>query len=330
VSALAAALKPRPETPGAGGSLAELVAANEALLGRWAPGHRDAFLRPRPVAGKAAAAPPLAYLLAALGRRDAAVAVQNCLIPRFGSQELAYLFYYHAPFLKNGKRAMRPYPFVPFSEGEVTRLLPETSREEWEHERRYDLPRRTVPAADCVAANEEAARLLWEASRSGRVELSPASVDLLEEKVGAPLAAASKAKLEALATKDIPFGYLATLERRDAARIVDRLSNRDLALASVGDKKHVELLHAAMSSGRRRDFDEELEIAEQRIERGEAGTEAAAAMKIELLGKMKEYAEDLKRERAVLATGPEPSRSGGAAGGAQPSGSAPRPAGRRG
>jgi len=60
-----------------------------------------------------------------------------------------------------------------------------------------------------------------------------------------------------------------------------------------------------MGTGRRRDFDEELEIAESRLERGEASPESAAAMKLELLGRMQEIAEDLKRERAAIAAGPD-------------------------
>jgi hypothetical protein len=304
---LASSLRPALETPGGGANaLSPLLVVNEALLERWAPNNREAFLRPRSFPGSArpTCAPPLAALLRVMGKRDAGLALQNCILARYSAQGLPYLFYYLAPVAKNGQRAMRPLPFVPFRDADVVRLLPEAAREEWAHERRYDLPRRAVSLDDCVAANEEATRLLWDACRAGKIELSPGSHDLLEERVGKPLAAAAEAELEMLAAKDIPFGFLATLEKRDANRIVDRISNKDLALAAAGDRRHIELLHSAMGFGRRRDFDEELEIVESRIARGEASPSVAAEMKRALLRRMQEYAEDLTRERAAFAAGP--------------------------
>jgi hypothetical protein len=225
--------------------------------------------------------------------------MQNCIIPSLGSKELAYLFYYRASSVRDGKRETRPYPIAPFREEDVTRLLPAAAREEWDYERGRGLPRHAASMAECVAAGEAAAGLIWDAVRKGKIELSPVSRELLETSVGARLAAAARGRLESLAARDVPFGFLASLSRRDARRIVDKLSNRELALASVGDRRHVELLRSAMSRGRQRDFGEELAIAEARIERGEASPEAASAMKLSLLERMKEYAEALRREDAT-------------------------------
>lgn len=301
LATLAAALKDRPERAAGDGELAAALALNEALSRLWGPAIRDPFLRPRTPAGceRKAAAPPLAGLLACLGPRDAAIAAQNCLVPEYGVKELPYLFYYHAPYERNGKRAMRPVPLAPMRDADVLRLLPAAAREDWEQERRFDLPQRTQTASNCVAANDAAARLLWDAARSGKIELSPASQDLLERVVGKPLEAASRARLEALVAKDLPFGLLATLDRRDAARIVDRVPNRELALASLGDERHLELLRSCMGSGRRLDFKEERELVGKRLERGELEVERAVEAKLALFAKMKEIAEELKRERAA-------------------------------
>ncbi|HOX33769.1 MAG TPA: hypothetical protein PLB91_15665 [Spirochaetales bacterium] len=310
----------RAEGPGReglpGGLLAELVALNDELLMRgpgggapaaraWgAPELLAGFLRPRPLAGSAA--PPLAGLLAALGRREGGLALQNCLLPAFGPRGLPYLFYYREP--ASGGRPARVLPFFPLREAELLGFLPGPAREEWARERRLGLPSRRSGLADCSAANEEGARLLLVAARSGRLELAPASRALLEEAVGRPLAAAARGRLQSLAAEDIPFGFLAGLGRKDAARIVDRLPNRRLALASVGDRRHLELLRSAMAMRRRRDFDEELEVAEARLERGETGPEAAAAAKLELLEEMRRVAGELARERAAEGASGGPSR----------------------
>jgi len=291
VAALSSALGVAIEPVEGRGGLADLVALNEALLHRWVASYRDVFLKPRQ--GGGGAAPALAALLASLGSRDAGIVLQNCIVPRYGLGELPYLFYCQDPASREGQRVPRPMPYSPFRDEDILRLLPATAREEWERERSLGLGRRAPSRAACALRNDEAAAAIWAAARAGKLELSPGSYELVERLVGAKLEAASRARLESLAREDVPFGILATLDRRDVIQIVGRLSNRALAQAAIGEERRLDLLRKAMSQGRRRDFDEELQLARDKLKRGEFEAEAAARAKLELQATLRELAEGL-------------------------------------
>jgi len=294
--------------------LAAFMAANDELLAHWASSYRAPYLalRKAPDASQAPRFMSLPALLELLGDRDAAIVLQNFLAPRFGGQGLPYLFYRHVLVERNGKRAYRPFPLEPFHEARILRLLPPTIREDWEHEKLFDLPARTERADECLAANEAALRELAAAIGSGRLELSLDAQGLVEKEIRPKLEAEARAAMGALAEADIPFGFLEGLPRRETARIMDCLPNKELAIAALGEARHIDLIHRSMSEGRRRDFDEELSVAEKRLERGELPPERVAKVKRQLLGAMKERLEsvrreDTRREEAASRTAERPS-----------------------
>lgn len=317
---LRAALAPGAKPLGEASALASFMAANDELLAHWAASYRSPYLALRKPqdAEKAPRFPSLAALLELLGDRDAAIVLQNFLAPRFGGQGLPYLFYRHVLVERNGKRAYRPFPLEPFHEGRILRLLPAAVREDWEHEKLFDLPARTVRADDCLQANEAIVRELASAVGSGRLDLSLGAQALVERELKPKLEAEARAAVEALSSADIPFGFLAALPRREALHLIDSLSNKDLAVAALGEARHIELLHRSMSGGRRRDFDEELAVAEKRLERGELPPEKVALTKRELLAAMQERLAALRREEAASSTRDVATeRAGGAPAGAR-------------
>jgi hypothetical protein len=303
---LAAALAQGSRPLGPESRLAAFMAANDELLAHWLSSYRAPYLalRKAPDASQAPRFMSLAAFLELLGDRDAAIVLQNFLAPRLGGQGLPYLFYRHVLVERNGKRAYRPFPLEPFHEARILRLLSPAVREDWEHEKLFDLPARTERADECLAANEATLRELAGAIGSGRLELSLDGQGLVEKEIKPKLEAEARAAMDALAEADIPFGFLEGLPRRETARVVDRLPNKELAIAALGEARHIDLIHRSMSGGRRRDFDEELSVAEKRLERGELTPERIAGVKRQLLGSMKERLESIRREDTASRTAP--------------------------
>lgn len=295
---LSAALAQGSRPLGPESRLAAFMAANDELLAHWLSSYRAPYLalKKAPDASGAPRFMSLPAFLELLGDRDAAIVLQNFLGPRFGGQGLPYLFYRHVLVERNGKRAYRPFPLEPFHEARILRLLPPSIREDWEHEKLFDLPARTERADECLAANEAALRELAGAIGSGRLELSLDGQELVAKEMRPKLEAEARAAMSALAEADIPFGFLEGLPRRETARVVDSLPNKELAIAALGEARHIDLIHRSMSGGRRRDFDEELSVAEKRLERGELPPERVAEVKRQLLGAMKERLEAIRRE----------------------------------
>ena len=295
---LASALAQGTRQIGHESTLAVFMAANDELLSHWIASYRAPYLalRKAPDASNAPRFISLSAFLELLGDRDAAIVLQNFLAPRFGGQGLPYLFYRHVLIERNGKRAYRPFPLEPFHEARLLGLLSPTIREDWEHEKLFDLPARTQRADECLAANEAALRELAGAIGGGKLELSLEAQALVEKEIRPKLEAEARAAMASLAEADIPFGFLEGLPRHETARLIDSLPNKDLAIAALGEARHIDIIHRSMSEGRRRDFDEELAVAEKRLERGELPPERVTAVKRELLSAMKDRLEVLRRE----------------------------------
>lgn len=285
-------------------SLARLMAANDELLGRWAQNYRKPYMQSphgEENSGGRAALPCLADVIGLLGDRDAAIILNNLCRERAGSGLIAR-FFWTVPVQKELYTDYKPILLHPFHESRILRLLSSVAAETWKAEKlkvstAYSRDRKT-----CAEASRASLTEICAAVKSGRLALSPAGENLLRSELFPLLEAEERAELTDLASKDIPFGFMAALDMRDRRRLLGLLSNRELALASLGpgdlDESETDrggIRNPAgilnfMSRRRARDFEDEVEAASARLRRGEISVAALIQEKQRVLNKMQEKA----------------------------------------
>jgi len=280
---------------GAEASILRFLAANDALL--------EASLGPLAaqepaasgIAQSAGALPSLPAFLARFSERDLARLVQAYFLPEHGALGFQALFFFRdgpKATASNGGAAgadegagaegaaapAGPARQVqPFDERRLLAALPAASREEWVEARRAALPLVTRDRGATLEAGATALSGLWAAFRKGRLGLGYEGSRLATKTLGDIIEAADRLRLEELAAQDLPLALIEDLGRDRARRILDRLSARDLAVATWGSPRKRPLLEANLSRGKRTELAAEASILARRLGSGEERVGAVAA-----------------------------------------------------
>ena len=321
-----------PEVPAGGGpeaSILRFLAANDALL----EAELGPLAAPEPAARGGAripgALPSLPAFLSFFSERDLARLVQAYFLPEYGALGFQALF-----FFREGPEATGPRggaagaddgagtegaaaPGVPagparqvqpFDERRLLAALPAASREEWVEARRASLPLVTRDRAAALEAGASALSGLWAAFRKGRLELGYGGSRLATETLGDILEAADRLSLEELAARDMPLALLEGLGRDRARRILDRLSARDLAVATWGPPRKRPFLETSLSQGKRAELAAEASILARRLGSGEESAGAVASAREALAARVRGFLEDFAREGGDAGAGPAQAR----------------------
>ena len=328
ILALQAAAAAKPATAAASGHEAPIdrfLAANDSLLGtslsRFAAQEPEA----RDGTGTVGPLPSLPSFLSLFAERDLARLIQGYFLPEFGALGFQALFFFReaakAPAFAGGAAAGAAgseagggrTPAIaagparqiqPFDERRILATLPAASREEWVEARRASLPLVTRDRAATLEAGEGALSGLWSAFRKGRLELGYGGRRLAIETLGDIIEAADRLRLEELAAQDLPLVLLEGLGKDRARRILDRLSARDLALATWGPPRKRPLLEASLSRGKRAELAAEASILGRRLGSGEEAAGAVAAAREALAARVRGFLGDFAREEGGPGAGP--------------------------
>jgi hypothetical protein len=333
ILALQAAAAAKPATAAASGPEAPIdrfLAANDSLLGtslsRFAAQEPEA----RDGTGTVGPLPSLPSFLSLFAERDLARLIQGYFLPEFGALGFQALFFFRegpaggaAP---KDAATLTPGParqIQPFDERRILATLPAASREEWVEARRASLPLVTRDRAATLEAGEGALSGLWSAFRKGRLELGYGGRRLAIETLGDIIEAADRLRLEELAAQDLPLVLLEGLGKDRARRILDRLSARDLAVATWGPPRKRPLLEASLSRGKRAELAAEASILGRRLGSGEEAAGAVAAAREALAARVRGFLGDFAREEGGPGTGPAQTAGATGAGRGRP-GATPR------
>lgn len=316
-----------PLAPSAQGAQVAATGGREASIGRFLAAN-DALLEAS-MRSKAAQEPPrsdgapfpealpsLPSFLALFSEGDLARLVQGHFLPACGALGFQAFFFYReetrAPGTDGrgaeGAKGRGPtHQIQPFDERRILAALPAASREEWVEARRASLPLVDRDSVATLAAGAEALAGAWGAFRKGRLELSYGGQRLAKETLGDILEAADRNRLEELAAQDLPLALIGDLGRERARRVLDRLSVRDLAVATWGPPRKRPLLEANLSRGKREELAAEAAILGRRLGSGEEAAGAVADAREALVARVRGLLDDLAREegRAGPRPGPE-------------------------
>ena len=326
-------------------SIERFLAANDALLETSMS--LLAAHGPAPSGGgqPVGALPTLPSFLSLFDERDLARLVQGYFLPEHGALGFQALFFFRegleATAALEDAAAVAPGParlVQPFDERRLLAALPAASREEWAEARRASLPLVDRDRAAALEAGAGALSGLWSAFRKGRLELGYDGRRLVIETLGDIIEASDRLRLEELAAQDLPLALLEGLGRDRARRILDRLSARDLAVATWGPARKRPLLEASLSRGKRAELAAEASILGRRLGSGEEAAGAVASAREALAARVRGFLEDFAREeggpgagpaRTAAASGADRGRPGAASRGADgnrgPGGAADRP-----
>lgn len=267
--------------PGAEGGpkdspLASFLAVNDELWGRAFLASKEAGPSSSPVG-----LPLLPSLLSLFGEADLARLVQGYFLPALGALGFQALFFCR----KAGGEADSPktaLPLQPFDERRLLASLPEASREEWVAARKAGLPLVQGDRAGTIAQGKDSLGGLWDAFRKGRLELSYGGRCLLVSELGDGIEAVDRAGLADLVARDLPLALLADRDKLLTRRVLDRLSARDLAVASWGSKSRRPLLERNLSQGKKAELGAETGILNRRLANGEEAPGAVLKARLEL------------------------------------------------
>jgi hypothetical protein len=283
-----------------------ILSLNDRLLGE-AMRSGGPFL---PLPGSENGDRSLPYLSALLGmcrKADRARLVQGFFLPAAGLPGFQALFFWRGPPSPSAP-AGAVLPLFPFDEGGLLEALPPAAAAEWLEARREGLRQVTLSKAEALEASEDAERQLWEALRKGRIELSHGGRRFLADCLGARLEALDKARLDALVAADLPLAATEALGKALARMVIDRLSARDLALATFGSKLRRPQLEASLSKGKKAELTSEATVLARRLATGEEGYGRVADAREEL---------GLRIAALVKSLAPKPAKAGGRQGNPQ-------------
>ena len=137
-----------------------------------------------------------------------------------------------------------------------------------------------------VLIGSESLKGLWEAQRKKRVEPAHGGRIILATCLGERIEAADRARLADLVSRDHPLALLDGIGRPLARRVLDRLSVRDLAIATWGSSGKRPLLEANLSQGKRAEFASEASVLARRLKNGEEAPGLVVAAREELGARM--------------------------------------------
>ncbi|MFZ4617403.1 MAG: hypothetical protein ACOYM2_14575 [Rectinemataceae bacterium] len=282
-SALLAQFPHGDETAG-DSAIARFLAANDNLVGAALRAGKPPSL-PRASAEVPDALPFLPSFLGLLSERDLARLVQGYFLPEHGALGFQALFFARREPAPDGA----PGPvlaILPFDERRILASLPDAAREEWIEARRAGLPLVTSGREKTVLIGSESLKGLWEAQRKKRVEPAHGDRILLATCLGERIEAADRARLADLVSRDHPLALLDGIGRPLARRVLDRLSVRDLAIATWGSSGKRPLLEANLSQGKRAEFASEASVLARRLKNGEEAPGLVVAAREELGARM--------------------------------------------
>ena len=275
---------PRGDETAGDSAIERFLAANDNLVGAALRAGKPPSL-PRASAEVPDALPFLPSFLGLLSERDLARLVQGYFLPEHGALGFQALFFARREPAPDGA----PGPvlaILPFDEGRILEALPDAAREEWIEARRAGLPLVTAGRERAVLIGSESLKGLWEAQRKKRVEPAHGGRIILATCLGERIEAADRARLADLVSRDHPLALLDGIGRPLARRVLDRLSVRDLAIATWGSSGKRPLLEANLSQGKRAEFASEASVLARRLKNGEEAPGLVVAAREELGARM--------------------------------------------
>ncbi len=269
--------------------ITRFLEVNDGLIGPSILAGNPAPAGPGPVEAQDSL-PNLPSLLELFGSADLARLIQGYFLPEHGALGFQALFFSRKEAEPAGEGGARQaLANLPFDERRIIASLPEAAREEWIEARKAGLPLVQEDREKSQLAGEESLKGLWQAHRKGRLELGHGGKSLLTACLGERIEAVDRGRLASLVSRDLPLAMLDNAGRVLARRVLDRLSAKDLAVATWGAKGKRPLLETNLSRGKRAELAAEASVLARRLTTGE-----------EAPGKVVEAREELAQRMAGL------------------------------